>query len=225
MQIRRCHESDQAQTLLAILKRWPYILIKRRHYAKCKTYNPWGYASLIYRPWIQQEIKKVDYKNAILCAPWLYPVSCNHDFPLLKYYNLSHFAKSKIPFGTLAGRIHLNRQTTAPKGKMKKQVAPQNSGTRKNRNIHTTKKGRPSKSPFVWSHLGLNQGPPDYESDALTNWAIGPFSVFEKRLHKEASGKAMQYYDIFLTRQNYLSAFLPYTTPSQRDLSPPVTIL
>ena len=21
----------------------------------------------------------------------------------------------------------------------------------------------------VWSHLGLNQGPPDYESDALTN--------------------------------------------------------
>ncbi len=22
---------------------------------------------------------------------------------------------------------------------------------------------------FMWSHLGLNQGPPDYESDALTN--------------------------------------------------------
>lgn len=21
----------------------------------------------------------------------------------------------------------------------------------------------------AWSHLGLNQGPPDYESDALTN--------------------------------------------------------
>ena len=21
----------------------------------------------------------------------------------------------------------------------------------------------------LWSHLGLNQGPPDYESDALTN--------------------------------------------------------
>lgn len=21
----------------------------------------------------------------------------------------------------------------------------------------------------MWSHLGLNQGPPDYESDALTN--------------------------------------------------------
>lgn len=24
-------------------------------------------------------------------------------------------------------------------------------------------------SLVVWSHLGLNQGPPDYESDALTN--------------------------------------------------------
>ena len=22
---------------------------------------------------------------------------------------------------------------------------------------------------FTWSHLGLNQGPPDYESGALTN--------------------------------------------------------
>ena len=28
----------------------------------------------------------------------------------------------------------------------------------------------------LWSHLGLNQGPPDYESDALTNWAIGPIT-------------------------------------------------
>lgn len=27
---------------------------------------------------------------------------------------------------------------------------------------------------LVWSHLGLNQGLPDYESGALTNWAIGP---------------------------------------------------
>ena len=27
---------------------------------------------------------------------------------------------------------------------------------------------------LVWAHLGLNQGPPDYESGALTNWAIGP---------------------------------------------------
>ena len=24
-------------------------------------------------------------------------------------------------------------------------------------------------SASLWSHLGLNQGPPDYESDALTN--------------------------------------------------------
>ncbi len=24
-------------------------------------------------------------------------------------------------------------------------------------------------SVSMWSHLGLNQGPPDYESDALTN--------------------------------------------------------
>ena len=29
---------------------------------------------------------------------------------------------------------------------------------------------------FGWSHLGLNQGLPDYESGALTNWAIGPRS-------------------------------------------------
>ena len=28
--------------------------------------------------------------------------------------------------------------------------------------------------PFVWSHLGLNQGLPDYESGALNNRAIGP---------------------------------------------------
>ena len=35
------------------------------------------------------------------------------------------------------------------------------------------------KPPFVgrftlWSHLGSNQGPPDYESGALTSWAMGP---------------------------------------------------
>ncbi len=28
----------------------------------------------------------------------------------------------------------------------------------------------------MWTHLGLNQGPPDYESGALTSWAIGPES-------------------------------------------------
>ena len=28
-----------------------------------------------------------------------------------------------------------------------------------------------------WSHLGLNQGLPDYESGALTDWAIGPKRV------------------------------------------------
>ena len=27
---------------------------------------------------------------------------------------------------------------------------------------------------LMWAHLGSNQGPPDYESGALTNWAIGP---------------------------------------------------
>ena len=31
---------------------------------------------------------------------------------------------------------------------------------------------------FMWSHLGLNQGPPDYESAALTNCAIGPARIF-----------------------------------------------
>ena len=41
---------------------------------------------------------------------------------------------------------------------------------------------------MAWSHLGLNQGPPDYESDALTNWAIGPaFSLYpEKRVQSYA---------------------------------------
>ena len=29
-------------------------------------------------------------------------------------------------------------------------------------------------SAFVWTSLGLNQGPPDYESVALTNWATSP---------------------------------------------------
>ena len=28
--------------------------------------------------------------------------------------------------------------------------------------------------PKGWAHLGSNQGPSDYESDALTSWAIGP---------------------------------------------------
>ena len=27
---------------------------------------------------------------------------------------------------------------------------------------------------FLWSRPGLNRWPPDYESDALTNWATGP---------------------------------------------------
>ena len=28
----------------------------------------------------------------------------------------------------------------------------------------------------VWSHSGSNQGPADYESAALTDWAMGPSS-------------------------------------------------
>ena len=31
---------------------------------------------------------------------------------------------------------------------------------------------------YWWSHLGSNQGPPDYESGALTSWAIGPVNIF-----------------------------------------------
>ena len=27
---------------------------------------------------------------------------------------------------------------------------------------------------YKWSHKDLNLGPPDYESGALTNWAMGP---------------------------------------------------
>ena len=30
---------------------------------------------------------------------------------------------------------------------------------------------------FKWAHLDLNQGPSDYESDALTSWAIGPKNI------------------------------------------------
>ena len=26
----------------------------------------------------------------------------------------------------------------------------------------------------MWAHMGSNHGPPDYESGALTNWAMGP---------------------------------------------------
>ena len=43
-------------------------------------------------------------------------------------------------------------------------------------------KGLPERKPLLimWAHLDSNQGPPDYESGALTNWAIGP--AFLKRL-------------------------------------------
>ena len=39
-----------------------------------------------------------------------------------------------------------------------------------------------------WSHLGSNQGPPDYESGALTNWAIGPFG-FSKLVRQNKIAK------------------------------------
>ena len=32
-----------------------------------------------------------------------------------------------------------------------------------------TKKGKLNELPLRWSHLGSNQGPPDYESGALTS--------------------------------------------------------
>ena len=32
-----------------------------------------------------------------------------------------------------------------------------------------------------WAHLGSNQGPMDYESTALTNWAIGPKTGGDKQ--------------------------------------------
>ena len=34
--------------------------------------------------------------------------------------------------------------------------------------------GRDEVNMSWWAHLDSNQGPPDYESGALTNWAIGP---------------------------------------------------
>lgn len=37
---------------------------------------------------------------------------------------------------------------------------------------------------FKWAHQGMILGPPDYESGALTNWAIGPV-------------KSLQYYYYF----------------------------
>ena len=39
---------------------------------------------------------------------------------------------------------------------------------------------------YSWSHLGLNQGLPDYESGALTNWAMGPLMT---RASQKATAK------------------------------------
>ena len=48
----------------------------------------------------------------------------------------------------------------------------------------------------VWSHLGLNQGLPDYESGALTNWAIGPV------VPSMNSWNRVQYYSFFARYAN-----------------------
>ena len=39
----------------------------------------------------------------------------------------------------------------------------------------------------LWTSLGLNQGPPDYESVALTNWATSPVYPFTGCGHKSSA--------------------------------------
>ena len=36
----------------------------------------------------------------------------------------------------------------------------------------------------LWAHLGSNQAPTDYESVALTEWAIGPANCLARRKNK-----------------------------------------
>ena len=63
-----------------------------------------------------------------------------------------------------------------------------------------TKKRKSTYKIFVsawflkWTSLGLNQGPPDYESVALTNWATSPEAFF--------SWKRLQRYILFLNQTN-----------------------
>lgn len=44
----------------------------------------------------------------------------------------------------------------------------------------------------LWAHLGSNQGPPDYESGALTDWAIGPQSGALNERQKYKKNKTIQ---------------------------------
>ena len=55
-----------------------------------------------------------------------------------------------------------------------------------------------------WSHLGLNQGPHDYESCALTNWAIGPYVS-----HVEFSTEIYRIYFIILKNNLWRFKRLP----------------
>lgn len=34
---------------------------------------------------------------------------------------------------------------------------------------------------FLWAQMGLNHRPSDYESDALTNWAMGPNEQYKDK--------------------------------------------
>ena len=44
---------------------------------------------------------------------------------------------------------------------------------------------------LVWTSLGLNQGPPDYESVALTNWATSPICGWQTCSH-EANNECLR---------------------------------
>ena len=66
----------------------------------------------------------------------------------------------------------------------------------------------------MWSHLGLNQGPPDYESDALTNCAIGPIrSIPESDCKSNFFFRITKIIFCFL---HQVSAFTPQLPPKIR---------
>ena len=55
-----------------------------------------------------------------------------------------------------------------------------------------------------WSHLGLNQGLPDYESGALTNWAMGPLWEAQGIGVSKATAKLRQKFETAKTFDAFL---------------------
>ena len=57
---------------------------------------------------------------------------------------------------------------------------------------------------FMWTSQGLNLGPPDYESVALTNWATSPNLPLEGGMTHHKVQIAVQRYDDFCKYPNFL---------------------